>query len=91
MCLRMQALSLGEASLPRHLHTALFTQSTDNRLLTHRFVLSDVLNCSQLSRHLVALWCEQNETAKALLQRLLVRPSVAMVMGSVSSWGFICG
>ena len=43
MCLRMQALSLGEASLPRHLHTALFTQSTDNRLLTHRFVLSDVL------------------------------------------------
>lgn len=46
MCEKMQYYSLAEGSLPKHLHTALFTQSMDNRLLTHR----------QLSRHLVGLW-----------------------------------
>ena len=62
MCERMQALSLAEGSLPRHLHTALFTQSLDNRLLTHR----------QLSRHLVGLWLVNNTTGMALLGRILV-------------------
>lgn len=34
---RMQDLSLAEGALPRHLLTAFYTQSTDNRLLTARF------------------------------------------------------
>ena len=59
---KMQELSLCEGALPRHLHTALFTASTDNRLLTHR----------QLSRHLIALWITGNPTATALLHRILV-------------------
>lgn len=58
----MQELALAEGALPRHLHTALFTSSTDNRLLTHR----------QLSRHLVSLWITGNPTATALLYRILV-------------------
>ena len=33
---KMQELALAEGALPRHLHTALFTSSLDNRLLTHR-------------------------------------------------------
>ena len=33
---KMQDLALAEGALPRHLHTALFTSSLDNRLLTHR-------------------------------------------------------
>ena len=57
----MQELALAEGALPRHLHTALFTSSMDNRLLTHR----------QLSRHLVALWVTGNPTATALLHRVL--------------------
>ena len=35
---KMQDLALAEGALPRHLHTAMFTQSTDNRLLTNRYV-----------------------------------------------------
>lgn len=33
---KMQDLALAEGALPRHLHTAMYTQSTDNRLLTNR-------------------------------------------------------
>ena len=58
---RMQELSLSEGALPRHLHTAMFTQSIDARMLTMR----------QLSRSLVALWCTSNPTAIALLSRIL--------------------
>jgi DnaJ family protein C protein 13 len=58
---RMQAMALAEGSLIRNMSTALFTQSTDNRMLTHR----------QLSRHLVALWMVNNEPAKALLSRII--------------------
>jgi hypothetical protein len=36
MCEQMQYFSLAEGALPLHLHRALFTQSTDNRMLTHR-------------------------------------------------------
>lgn len=61
MAEKMQRLSLAEGSLPRHLHTALFTQSLDNRLLTHR----------QLSRHLVGLWLVNNATGLDLLRRIL--------------------
>ncbi|XP_019858666.1 PREDICTED: dnaJ homolog subfamily C member 13 [Amphimedon queenslandica] len=58
---RMQELALAEGALPRHMHTALFTSSADNRLLTHR----------QLSRHLIKLWITGNPTANALLLRML--------------------
>lgn len=61
MCKKMQALALNEGSLGRHLQTALFTQSADNRLLTHR----------QLSRHLVALWMVNNQPAFNLLSRIM--------------------
>ncbi|XP_037090468.1 dnaJ homolog subfamily C member 13-like isoform X2 [Pollicipes pollicipes] len=56
---RMQDLALAEGALPRHLHTALFTQSADGRLLTHR----------QLSRQLITLWCTGHQTASDLLAR----------------------
>ena len=59
---KMQDLALAEGALPRHFHTALFTASTDNRMLTHR----------QLSRHLIGLWVTGNPTANALLRRMLV-------------------
>ena len=68
----MQELALAEGALPRHLHTALFTSSSDNRLLTHR----------QLSRHLVALWVTGNPTATALLHRVLVRAHMHTVMNT---------
>lgn len=58
---RMQELSLSEGALPRHLHTSLFTQSIDARMLTMR----------QLSRSLVALWCTSNTKAIDLLERIL--------------------
>lgn len=58
---KMQELALAEGALPRHIHIALFTSSTDNRLLTHR----------QLSRHLISLWITGNPTANALLHRML--------------------
>eukprot|EP00055_Hartaetosiga_balthica_P006980 m.23293 g.23293 ORF g.23293 m.23293 type:complete len:2228 (-) comp5537_c0_seq1:183-6866(-) len=56
----MQALALAEGALLRHLFTALYTKSTDNRVLTHR----------QLSRHLVALWMEKNEKSVKLLSQI---------------------
>ena len=34
---KMQDLALAEGALPRHLHMAMFTQSTDRRLLMNRF------------------------------------------------------
>eukprot|EP00039_Didymoeca_costata_P023981 m.8876 g.8876 ORF g.8876 m.8876 type:complete len:2271 (-) comp3968_c0_seq1:482-7294(-) len=61
MCEKMQYYSLAEGSLPKHLHTALFTQSMDNRLLTHR----------QLSRHLVGLWTANNSLVDGVLRRIL--------------------
>jgi len=33
---KMQDLALAEGALPRHLHTAMFTQSADSRMLTVR-------------------------------------------------------
>ena len=33
----MQNLALAEGVLVRHIHTAMFTQSTDNRMLTNRY------------------------------------------------------
>ena len=65
---KMQELALYEGALPRHLHTALFTASVDNRLLTHR----------QLSRHLITLWITGNPTATALLHRILVSSKRAL-------------
>ncbi|KAG1687435.1 DnaJ subfamily C member 13 [Nymphon striatum] len=58
----MQELALSEGALPRHLHTALFVQTTDSRLLALR----------QLSRHLVGLWVTSHSTAMALLSRIFV-------------------
>lgn len=58
----MQELALAEGALPRHLAAAMFTQSTDSRMLTVR----------QLSRHLVGLWVTGHPTAMSLLKRLLV-------------------
>lgn len=58
---RMQDLALAEGALPRHLHVAMFTQSSDTRMLTMR----------QLSRNLVSLWCTSNPTAIAMLKRIL--------------------
>lgn len=58
---KMQELALAEGALPRHLHTAMYTQSADHRLLTNR----------QLSRHLVILWVTGNPTAMALLKRIM--------------------
>ena len=60
---KMQMLALAEGALPKHLLTALFTKSTDGRLLTH----------CQLSRHLVGLWVTGNDAAMLLLKRILVR------------------
>ncbi|KAK0045772.1 dnaJ subfamily C member 13-like isoform X1 [Biomphalaria pfeifferi] len=58
---KMQDLALSEGALPKHLHTAMFTQSTDSRMLTNR----------QLSRHLVGLWITGHPTAMGLLKRIL--------------------
>ncbi|KAH0503542.1 DnaJ-like protein subfamily C member 13 [Microtus ochrogaster] len=58
---KMQELALSEGALPRHLHTAMFTISSDQRMLTNR----------QLSRHLVGLWTADNTTATNLLKRIL--------------------
>ncbi|KAL4678230.1 hypothetical protein H8959_020904, partial [Pygathrix nigripes] len=58
---KMQELALSEGALPRHLHTAMFTVSSDQRMLTNR----------QLSRHLVGLWTADNATATNLLKRIL--------------------
>lgn len=58
---RMQDLALAEGALPRHLLTALFTEASDSRLITHR----------QLSRHLVGLWVTGHPTAMGLLKRIM--------------------
>lgn len=60
---RMQELALSEGALLTHLLSALFTRDDDKRLLAHR----------QLSRHLVGLWVVDNDVAKSLLTRILVR------------------
>lgn len=59
---KMQELALAEGALPRHLLTAMYTNSTDSRALTNR----------QLSRHLVGLWVTGHPTAMALLKRCMV-------------------
>lgn len=69
---RMQLLALTEGALPRHLYTALFTQTSDGRLLTHR----------QLSRHLVSLWAAENPSAVDLLGRTVVRGELVLVFYS---------
>ncbi|XP_043196340.1 dnaJ homolog subfamily C member 13-like isoform X3 [Amphibalanus amphitrite] len=71
---RMQDLALAEGALPRHLHTALFTQSADGRLLTHR----------QLSRQLITLWCTGHQTATDLLART-VPPGLLAFLDSEES------
>ncbi|XP_078270124.1 dnaJ homolog subfamily C member 13 isoform X5 [Rhinoraja longicauda] len=58
---KMQELALSEGALPCHLHTSMFTISSDQRMLTNR----------QLSRHLVGLWTAENPTALNLLKRIL--------------------
>uniref|UniRef100_A0A8C7UDY3 J domain-containing protein n=1 Tax=Oncorhynchus mykiss TaxID=8022 RepID=A0A8C7UDY3_ONCMY len=58
---KMQELALSEGALPRHLHTSMFTVSSDQRMLTNR----------QLSRHLVGLWTAENPIAMNLLKRIL--------------------
>jgi len=35
---RVQSLALSEGAILKHLHTALFTQSSDVRMLTHRYL-----------------------------------------------------
>ena len=67
---KMQDLALAEGALPRHLHTAMFTQSSDGRMLTVR----------QLSRHLVGLWVTGHPTAMALLKRIMVPIHTAYVL-----------
>lgn len=54
---KMQALSLAEAALPRHLLTALYAPA----LLHHR----------HLARHLVALWLVEHPAAHNLLKRIM--------------------
>ncbi|KAJ8336734.1 hypothetical protein SKAU_G00379540 [Synaphobranchus kaupii] len=61
MASKMQELALSEGALPRHLHTSMFTVSSDHRMLTNR----------QLSRHLVALWTAENPIAMNLMRRIL--------------------
>ncbi|CAG2229949.1 DNAJC13 [Mytilus edulis] len=46
---KMQELALAEGALPKHLHTAMFTQSADNRMLTNRL---DVLQPGGLLSYL---------------------------------------
>ena len=44
---RMQDLALAEGALPRHLHTAMYTQSTDSRLLTNRYSMVTLTKSSK--------------------------------------------
>lgn len=60
---KMQQLALAEGALPIHLLKALFTKSSDNRLLMH----------AQLSKHLVGLWTTDFDEADQLLERIFVR------------------
>lgn len=61
MVQNFQYFSLAEGAILRHLHTALFTQSMDSRLLTHR----------QLSRHLITIWVHDYKLAADLLRRIM--------------------
>ena len=58
---KMQLLALAEGAMPVHLLSALFIQSSENRLLMQR----------QLSRHLIGLWTSNNDAANQLLERIL--------------------
>ncbi|XP_066249736.1 dnaJ homolog subfamily C member 13 [Euwallacea similis] len=69
VAVKMQNLSLAEGALPRHLLSALFTQGTDGRLLTHR----------QLSRHLIGLWVTGNPIAMGLLKRIMPTGLIAFL------------
>ena len=57
---KMQQLALAEGALPIHLLRALYTKSSDNRLLMH----------SQLSKHLVGLWTADCDPSNKLLERM---------------------
>lgn len=71
---KMQDLALAEGALLRHLHIALFKQSSDSRLLA----------VQQLSRHLVALWVTGNPIAVGLLRRV-VPPGLLSYLDSTDS------
>ena len=58
---KMQMLALAEGAMPVHLLSALYTKSSENRLLMQR----------QLSRHLIGLWTAENDSAMQLLERVL--------------------
>lgn len=66
----MQDLALAEGALPRHLHTAMFTQSNDSRMLTVR----------QLGRHLVGLWVTGHPTSMSLLKRVMVSQAILSLL-----------
>ena len=76
---KMQQLALTEGALPRHLQSALYLRGPEPRILALR----------QLSRHLVALWCVDNEEANNLLKRILVNnyldPKEELLMDFVNS------
>lgn len=49
----MQELALSEGALPRHLHTSLFTISSDQRMLTNR---SNLNNYTLSHSHFLVIW-----------------------------------
>jgi DnaJ homolog subfamily C member 13 len=55
-----QMLALSEGAILKHLQTAVFTQSSDNRMLTHRTI----------SRQLIELWTADNVAAEELLNNI---------------------
>jgi hypothetical protein len=59
----MQLLALTEGAFLKHLELALLSTGKDLRVLTNK----------QLSGYLVALWIAENQSAKDLLLRCLVR------------------
>jgi DNAJ protein RME-8 N-terminal len=71
---KMQQLALTEGALPRHLQSALYLRGPEPRILALR----------QLSRHLVALWCVDNEDANNLLKRILVNKLGLLCQNSVN-------
>lgn len=49
----MQELALSEGALPRHLHTAMFTISSDQRMLTNRQVKFNLLSLEKGFRYYI--------------------------------------
>lgn len=54
MAAKMQDLALAEGALPRHLHTAMYTHSTDSRLLTNRYPHGDFIKVSEINESVAA-------------------------------------